>query len=63
MKKQSIVYTINEKVPEALAKALCNALDKRDHIDSMIKSYTDDWVKNEKLIMELHAAVKKLNEE
>jgi hypothetical protein len=59
MKKQTIYY-INKQIPKELVDALCNAIDKKDHASYMIKSYTDDWVTQQKKIIELNEAIKKI---
>ena len=35
-------------------------LNKREHINNMIKGYTNDWVNNEESIIQLEETIKKL---
>jgi len=62
MKKETI-YFLDKRVPQELTTALCNAIDKREHASSMIKSYTDDWVTHQKKVIELNEAIIKIKGE
>ena len=47
---------------KALKQELNKEIDNRDHISSMIKSYTDDWVASQKKIIDIQETLTKLNE-
>jgi len=48
------------KVPIELVDALKKAINKREHASSMIKSYTDDWVTQQKKIIELNTVIRRI---
>jgi len=62
MKKQ-VVYSLDKRIPIEVSEALAKAIDKKNHCNSMIKSYTDDWVVAQKKIIYLTESIKKLKGE
>ena len=60
MRKEK-VYTLNKNIPYELSEALCKWIDNRDRASRMIKSYTDDWVKAQKKIIEINKSIEILN--
>jgi hypothetical protein len=58
MKKETI-YSLDKRVPIELVEALAKAVDAKEHICYMLKSYTNDYVTIQKKIILLNEQIKK----